>query len=383
MKKELTPEESMSKIKSQLILTHIFWASLLLKMNCRFEKSIPTACTNGIDILINPDFWDFLDSPQKKFLLSHELCHCFLKHHIRIKGRDLKIWNYAADYVVNILLENAGFTLPPGSLKDRKLENMSVESVYELIKNNPRLKRDRYGSASKEEIDKFGSSFGEVAPFPGNSSEEQANDQEWTGRLSQAIRAAKSCGKGSPFLDRLAESNKQSKIPWKEVLQRFVQVLSKNDYDWKLPNRRYMGGNIYAPRIRSYEIGKVLFFGDTSGSVGNEEMNITASEIQHACSMINAEFWIAWIDDHMQGEPIEIDKNEYPLILHPKGGGGTDFRPGFEWVDKEDFDPICVIYITDGFCNDFPKEPNYPVLWLITSKDIFKPPFGETCYYWD
>ncbi len=39
--------------------------------------------------------------------------------------------------------------------------------------------------------------------------------------------------------------------------------------------------------------------------------------------------------------------------------------------------PSCVIYFTDGWCDSFPKEPDYPTLWVSTDRFNFKPPFGE------
>jgi predicted metal-dependent peptidase len=284
------------------------------------------------------------------------------------------------------LLKDAGFSLPPGVLYNKKYKDMTAEAVYTILEQ--KIKSYLYGESDgdgeetlESDNNPFGWKFGEVKEYTGK--DPQTNDHEWTARIQQAAQAAHSCGKGSPFMDRLAEANKRSRIPWREVCQRFVQVRAKNDYDWRIPNKRYAGNGIYTPCLRSFEMGKVLFIGDSSGSIGEEEINIAASEIQAATILVKAEFWVMWVDDHVQGEPEEIDSNVYPLKLKPKGFGGTDFKPGFEWIDKESFDPVCVIYITDGFCNSFPPEPDFPVLWLITSKENFKPPWGEVTNYWD
>jgi predicted metal-dependent peptidase len=138
-----------------------------------------------------------------------------------------------------------------------------------------------------------------------------------------------------------------------------------------------------APSLHNLEIGKILFIGDSSGSIGEEEINICASEIQSAALSVKADFWVMWVDDHFQGPPVQIDPWQYPLKLKPKGFGGTCFKPGFEWIQKTDFDPLCVVYITDGYCNSFPKEPDFPVLWIVTAKNNFKPPFGEVTYWWN
>ncbi len=57
------------------------------------------------------------------------------------------------------------------------------------------------------------------------------------------------------------------------------------------------------------------------------------------------------------------------------GGGGTDFRPLFEYVETNIPDCQIVIYFTDGF-GIFPQlEPSYDTLWVMPQKiDV---PFGE------
>ena len=58
-----------------------------------------------------------------------------------------------------------------------------------------------------------------------------------------------------------------------------------------------------------------------------------------------------------------------------KGGGGTDFRPPFEYVEREGITPACLIYLTDGY-GPFPQNPPpYPVLWAMTTDVV--PPWGE------
>jgi predicted metal-dependent peptidase len=39
----------------------------------------------------------------------------------------------------------------------------------------------------------------------------------------------------------------------------------------------------------------------------------------------------------------------------------------------------CLTYFTDGYCDDFGRNPGVPVLWVLThdSNDRFTPPFGK------
>ena len=377
MKKDMTPSESLSMLKSQLILSYIFWATLLLKMYCEFDDKVQTASTDGETIKINTNFWEKLSFEHKRFLMVHELCHCVLKHHLRRGKRDGILWNIACDYAVNILLKKVGFDVPVECLLDDAYDNMGAEAIYAILEKEFVKYCGRINEKSSGE---FGYSFGEVIDF--NGDDPQSNDHEWSGRIEQAVRASRSCGNSHENLERLVNLNKKSRIPWQEITQRFVQVKAKNDYDWRQPNKRYISTDMYLPCLRSFEIGKILFIADTSGSIGEEEINITGSEVQSAVIQVKADFYIMWVDNKFQGIQ-HIDPNVYPLKLKPKGGGGTDFRPGFDWIEKQYFDPLCVIYLTDGFCNSFPREPDYPVLWIVTSRDEFKPPFGEVTYWYN
>jgi len=67
------------------------------------------------------------------------------------------------------------------------------------------------------------------------------------------------------------------------------------------------------------------------------------------------------------------DAMQLPTDL--EGGGGTDFRPVFDWVEHENRSPNMLVYFTDAE-GDFPKvPPNYPVIWLVKGKGVV--PWGE------
>lgn len=58
-----------------------------------------------------------------------------------------------------------------------------------------------------------------------------------------------------------------------------------------------------------------------------------------------------------------------------KGGGGTDYRPTFEYIEANLPMNTMLLYFTDGD-GWFPKyPPNYEVLWALSRKA--KVPFGR------
>jgi predicted metal-dependent peptidase len=75
-----------------------------------------------------------LSTAQKDGLLLHEVLHAALMHIPRRGMRDTMLWNYAADIVTNgIIAQQGTFELPPGGLRDTKLEHLSVEEIDEIL----------------------------------------------------------------------------------------------------------------------------------------------------------------------------------------------------------------------------------------------------------
>ncbi len=59
---------------------------------------------------------------------------------------------------------------------------------------------------------------------------------------------------------------------------------------------------------------------------------------------------------------------EFKLPNSVHGGGGTDFRPVFEWVARQGQRPELLVYFTDAQ-GSFPQgEPDYPVIWLVKGR---------------
>jgi predicted metal-dependent peptidase len=53
---------------------------------------------------------------------------------------------------------------------------------------------------------------------------------------------------------------------------------------------------------------------------------------------------------------------------------------GIRWCEENDVMPDVFICLTDGYTPFPDKEPAFPTVWLITSKDVTSP-VGTTIYY--
>lgn len=125
-----------------------FFAQLLAKLNI-YGSSDPrytTMCTNGLNIQYHPDFVLGQTDAAVRFVLCHEILHCVGDHMTRRGNRNPLLWNYAADYAINPILNEEVVPgqfewpkQPDGSrmgLFEEKYVGMRAEDIYELIKED-------------------------------------------------------------------------------------------------------------------------------------------------------------------------------------------------------------------------------------------------------
>ncbi|HEY6770260.1 MAG TPA: VWA-like domain-containing protein, partial [Candidatus Sulfotelmatobacter sp.] len=109
--------------------------------------------------------------------------------------------------------------------------------------------------------------------------------------------------------------------------------------------------------------------------IGKDELEQFAGEITAISDEVQPEaIHVVYCDAAVQSSQ-QFGPSE-PIHLEPRGGGGTDFRPVFEWVQRSNIAPVCLTYLTDLCCNSYPEVPEYPVLWVTDSRRTA--PFGET-----
>jgi predicted metal-dependent peptidase len=387
--------QKVQKARAGLVLDQPFFASIALRMELVedtaaldpvFEK--PTMWVNGVSIGYHPDFIKSLTLDELKGVFCHEVMHVVLLHNLRRNDRDKVIWNVAGDYAINPLIENAGLTLPKGRLRETQYDNLEAEAIYSKIyRPTPKGKKGQKPGPGQGSSDP--GQTGEVRDYPGkdgkgNPTLAEIAEQEQAQKIAtqQALTAAKQAGNLPGNLERLIDELLEPVIPWKEVLARFVDSHAANDYTWTLPNKRYLTSGLYLPALRNPELGLILWGIDTSGSINQHQINEAIGEGKGAIrAYTNTKLLVIFADDALQGEPVEIGSESDLELIKPKGGGGTSFRPPFEYVCQQGIDPKAAIYFTDGYCSDFPEVPEYDVLWILTVKNKnFRPPFGEVIY---
>ncbi len=166
---------------------HPFFGTLALFAEIRVDDTVATAATDGKVIWFNPGFVDKQDSPQLCGLVAHELLHAALLHGQRRRERDPRIWNIAADIVVNgMIRSDTAYGLPEGGVEDPTLAHLSVEEIYEQLRGGKRK------LPSITLLDLVGGVAGQTAMEEAQAGELQSH---WRAALQQAAAVARRMGR--------------------------------------------------------------------------------------------------------------------------------------------------------------------------------------------
>ena len=184
------------------------------------------------------------------------------------------------------------------------------------------------------------------------------------------------------FAERLLKELRKPQIDWRTILNDFVQE-EIVDYSFTPPDRRFDDSPFFLPDFNDKDelIKDILFMIDTSGSMSDEMITAAYSEVKGAIDQYDGKLkgWLGFFDAAIV-EPQPFENEDEFKVIHPEGGGGTDFQIIFEYVQQhmQDNLPVSIIILTDGFA-PFPKEHlamGIPVLWLLNNEQV-DPPWGK------
>lgn len=361
-------EEILLKVKIELMTRSVFLSAVCLALKHQFTDEIPTAATNGMQVLYNPDFFADLSFEEQVFVVAHECWHPALDHFNRRGSREPRKWNYAGDHVINLQLLKDGYSVPKAALCDPRFKGMATEQVYLQIPDPPEDSWDLVGIDMHE-------------PPPGMTPEEYKAKMHETiikAKL-QSEMSGKAAGEIPGEVARVIDKLLNPVVPWHKLMQRYMTEYFKGDFTWRKPNRRYLPQQIYMPSQHSPTIKRITVAVDTSGSVSQREFREMMTEVQ----ALKDQFLPDKMEVIMCDSAIRQihDMKEYGHVsdLKISGGGGTSIIPVLEYCDKNP--PTCLIYFTDLHFMVPDQSPDYPILWICTSDHPpMDPEWGSTIY---
>ncbi len=386
-------------IKTAMLLHVPFFASLLLDImkiwigDLFATGKMPpgmkaTMATDGKTIWMDEQFIKELPIENSVFAVCHEIAHTMFEHMARGKQfHDLgfdgqkfhpMLWNIAADFYINDLLVKSKVGKikldehgKPEWLLDPKYTcEMAVEDIYrDLLKNG--MPKSCQGGGNPGQMDGHIFDLSDIS------------DAELKRAIQTAADSAKAIGKLPKELERFAEELLAPQVSWQELLRTTVVTATTRDTNsWSRPHRRRLvGQGVYLARPSAYGCDDIVIAVDTSGSIGQAELNVFFSELADILRTCRPErVHVLGVDSRVASYeeiPGDTDISTNP----PKcgGGGGTDFRPAFEWVEEHDIVPDAFVYFTDLQGQGATEEPGYPVVWCSTTPEL-KGTIGTTIY---
>lgn len=392
------------RARSILAADQPFYGLVSLRLELTEDTTCETVWCNGVQLGFNPMFVRQCTELELKAVVTKMALHAALGHTWRCEKRDLKVWNEACDYAVAPIIVEAACRLPGKFRSEPKYDGWCAEAIYRALKLEQQEQPEPQAAGSDAAEGGAGGEGGESDE--GEGADEQG-DESWRDRPVGEIRPAPvGCdqeAKETEFhlaaqqgamahgtlpgsLGIALTQSGRARVNWKEVLWQFAQTAFKaTDYSWSRPNARYMAHGLYLPRLQGRQTPPMTAAVDVSGSIVADPELVKAfvNELDGINSQAEpAQLDVLYVDTVVQAH----ERYQPGDTLEPKtlpGGGGTDFRPAFRWVDEQGDEPCCLAYLTD-LLGTFPdKDPGYPVLWVVpdlTGKYLANPPsvpFGE------
>jgi len=364
----------MAAARTRLILDKPFLGALALRLplvEVEGDWCRSTRC-DGKTLYYNRAYIDALDVDETRFALSREALHCALLHFYRRGSRNRKLWEQACEFAVVPLLIQEGLKPTPGTVYRPEFDGLTAEEIYPLLQSDQaERQQSQSGGDGNDEEQRSSQQRFEQGSRP---SELEILATQWRQRVAAAVQQALQAGKLSAEMARAVDFYLQPKLPWRSLLAQYLSGTARNDYSYSRPSSR-RGDPAVFPGLRSDEVDLVVAV-DTSGSIREAEIGQFFSEINAIKGQIRARIALLCCDAEIGSEfPMFFEAwDDFDCAPNLQGGGGTDFRPVFDWIDRQDRKPDSLVYFTDA-CGKFPpREPSYPTLWLVKGgQDV---PFG-------
>ena len=416
-----------------LLTEQPFFGSLALRLPIRPDPTRETLASDGRELRYSPAWVARTDADRIKAAVARVVFACALKHHTRRGGRDPGRWQRASQRVTHGELRRAGFVLPADA---EAWEDLSVEDAYERLagedgrqegsgqpdggaggssssgsgdEGTPGDGSDDAGGASGSGSDAGGSGgadgsddpappshdpagTGEIMDTPARGEEDGASsgdtpldvaaeEQAWDEAMHQAVSLAKAQGSRPGRIEETLRDAHRSRLDWRTLLRQYLVCAARDDYRWSVPNRRFIDAGLYLPSMHCEGIDTLTVLIDTSDSLDTATLATFWTELRAVAEALRPHtLAVVQVDTEVQDAAV-YRFGDLPEELVVKGRGGTDFRPGFAWLDREGITPRCCLYLTDMECDRYPEAPPpYPVLWCNwgpVPPEHLREPWGE------
>ena len=394
----LSAEDKITKARTAIMRDPRFVAmsGVLMVGTWEVRDDVPTAGTNGRDVVYGRKFIDEADDKLTRFVVLHEYFHVMLMHMTvwqKMFEEDPQTANFAADAVINLMLHDLDprgyfLTIWDNAVLDQQYRGMDTGEVYRAMK-----KQGQQQQQPKTANGKGAQQFDQHKPATGDEGDGEVGDalsaaeaEEVRKTVDSALRqGALIAGKIGADVHRAFGDLLEPQVDWAEQLREWLRTTAAgNDLStWRKPSRRWLAQDTYMPSRYTEAVRRVTIGVDTSGSISGEQLQRALTEIMCACDTVRPEivdviYWDSRVAAHevYEGEAVQT----LAQTTKPKGGGGTRVTSMREYMEREDIKPEATIVFTDGYVEpDWGGQWPGPVLWAISTKGM-RAPSGVSLY---
>ncbi len=399
-------DEKISRAKAKLLADYPFFGTLASRLEVVLNDDIQAFTSDGIKLEYNSDFLDEVSVEELEFVFANGAMHASLEYESRQNNRSNWLWQLSRDYAINDMLVENGLERPWQANYSERFSGLYAEEIYaelqaDIIRDADELppedgddaqSEDNVDSRVKPENDEKVKPENDEKVKPENDEKVKPENDEkvnpvndekvkpeddhsvilsLTGNLNEqlfeeftksTLEKEEKNAELPASLERFFNIDFSSKYDWREELRDAIDRFAKDDYKQMPPNKKFLSQGIYLPSTTSETFHLVIAI-DSSGSVDDELLDEFLSEInalmlsipKYQIEILVCDYKIRLHKVFYSGEPLDIE------II---GGGTTDFRPVFEFIEENFFDIKLLVYFTD-LDGIYPKEmPNFDVKWI-------------------
>lgn len=369
--------DKISQAKAKLLVDYPYFGTLASKLSLVQNDDIETFKSDGIGLEYNDEYLESLEMSELEFIFANGAMHASLAHEKRRSNRSGWLWQMATDMAINDMLVANGLDMPYGAQYRKRFEGMYAEEIYAELKADI-LREDDNLEYEAENEDDVQDKSEETKPEHNEQTQEELQEEILQEQLlaEEAIaELTKEFQKGEApaHIERFFKLDFLGKIDWREEIKSALDRYFRDDYRLLPPSKKLLSYGIYLPSSMSQTFRLVIAI-DSSGSVDESVLNEFLSEVNFLMSLVqNYQIELLVCDDTLHSHTTFY--NGDALEVNVKGGGGTDYRPVFDFIEEEFDDVKLLLYFTD-LQGIFPKETaNYEVKWVCQKEGAI--PFGE------
>lgn len=370
----------------------------------QMDSEVKTAGTDGLSIYFEPRGLGGLyreDRTLVNRLYLHMVLHCIFKHMLKKGKREEELFSLACDIVVESVIDSLDLRnvrLGRSLLRretyrhmKEKMRVMTAEKVYRELDAMHLPEKEL--KELREEFTVDDHCYWKNSEDPKKRSEIQNRWEDVSEKTETEMEtfAKESTSDAGDLLEQMQVENRE-RYDYREFLRKF-SVLREEigvdadsfDYTFYSYGLRLYGNLPLIEPQEWKEVKKVEEFAiivDTSMSCSGELVKKFLEEtysilLEQESFFRKVNIHIIQCDERVQEDVKITDEKElrdYMEHLEMKGGGGTDFRPAFEYIkeliEKGAFEQLRgVIYFTDGQGIYPEKKPPYDTAFVFMQED--------------